>query len=455
MEDRRHRTIVVGGGVAALEAALTLRELLGERADTLLLAPESDFVYRPLAVAEPFGLGTATRMPLAELAGEAGADLHEGTLDRVAVTHKTAITAGGDELRYDALLITMGARQSQALAGSLCYRGPRDSEAFRALLQELESGRVASVAFAVPAAVNWALPLYELALLTAWHAERAGVADVEISVVTHEEEPLGLFGARASRSVARLLDRAGIGLRTSAAPAAVERGELLLMNGAHLPADRVVSLPRLEVDPIAGVPQGPHGFFGTDLDMRVEGLSDVFAAGDATWFPIKQGGIATQQADTAASAIASGADPSIEVEPFVPVLRGAILTGAAPRFLRASVEDPQGTSAAGASPLWWPMSKIAGRRLAPFLAGRLDRLGKSPAATGDLEVPIDEDETRSEEDHIDAVELALTAADADARWHDYRGALRWLAIAEHLGFTLPREIAAKREQWTAAERTQP
>jgi sulfide:quinone oxidoreductase len=445
------KTVIAGGGVAALEAALTLKELLGERAQTTLLAPETDFVYRPLAVAEPFGLGAATRIPLAELAEEAGARVVAGRLDRVAVQHRTAIASDGAELAYDALLLTVGARPSEALGGALTYRGPRDSDAFAAILGELERGELSSLAFAVPPAVNWPLPLYELALLTAWHAERKGIEGVRLSLVTHEESPLALFGRRASDSVSRLLRRAGVEVLTSAAPAAVDGDHLLLMNGSRLSVDRVVALPRLEVAPIVGVPQGPHGFFSTDLNMRVEGFTDIYAAGDSTWFPIKQGGVATQQADTAASTIAAEADPSIPVEPFRPVLRAAIMTGTTPRYLRANVEDPDRTSASGAAPLWWPTSKVAGRRLAPFLTGRVDRPDRPSKAFGDLEPEIGEDPERAEADHVDAVELALTAADADARWDDYRGALRWLAIAEHLGFTLPPEIAAKRERWRAAE----
>ena len=37
------------------------------------------------------------------------------------------------------------------------------------------------------------------------------------------------------------------------------------------------------------------------------GVPDVFAAGDATAEPVKQGGLATQQADAAAEAIAAEA----------------------------------------------------------------------------------------------------------------------------------------------------
>jgi sulfide:quinone oxidoreductase len=51
-------------------------------------------------------------------------------------------------------------------------------------------------------------------------------------------------------------------------------------------------------------------------------------------FPIKQGGIATQQADAVAQAIAAKAGADLTPQPFRPVLRGLLLTGAVPQYLR-------------------------------------------------------------------------------------------------------------------------
>ncbi|MGH3018745.1 MAG: hypothetical protein ACRDNR_01095, partial [Gaiellaceae bacterium] len=74
MRARDRMTVVIaGGGVAALEGALALRELAGDRVDVELLAPETHFWYRPLAVAEPFELGEPTRVELSELAARAEA----------------------------------------------------------------------------------------------------------------------------------------------------------------------------------------------------------------------------------------------------------------------------------------------------------------------------------------------------------------------------------------------
>jgi sulfide:quinone oxidoreductase len=179
--------------------------------------------------------------------------------------------------------------------------------------------------------------------------------------------------------------------------------------------------------------------------MRVEEAPRVFAAGDATWFPIKQGGLAAQQADVAAesiAALAAGRRPTIF---FRPVLRAALLTGGAPRFLRAQVGD-SGTAAAGAAPLWWPPAKVAARHLAPYLRD-LGGITPEPTAFEDLEPVAAEDQAAVEAEHRELVELALSFAEADARWGDLPAALRWLAIAESVDVALPPEYVSKRERW--------
>ena len=102
--------------------------------------------------------------------------------------------------------------------------------------------------------------------------------------------------------------------------------------------------------------------------MRVEGTPRVYAAGDSTWFPIKQGGVAAQQADVAATAIASLVDPDLDVEGSKPTLRGVLFTGGAPRYLRTEIGRRAAASTDSVTPLWWPPVKVAGKYLAPYLA---------------------------------------------------------------------------------------
>jgi sulfide:quinone oxidoreductase len=381
------KVLIVGAGVAGLEASLALRDLAGGLVDVELVAPETDFVYRPLAVAEPFRVGEARRFPLRRLAEAAAAELTKASVRSIDVERKMAFTSDGAALRYDALLLSLGARPVPGIPGALTFRGPADEEAFSALLQDARAGGVTRLVFALPVGASWPLPLYELALMTAVHLADAG-APAELMLVTPEERPLQLFGGTASQAVAELLQLHGIALRTKTTAVVVEDGRLRVLPADHIEADRVVALPQLEGPRVEGVPFDANGFVPTDQSGLVRGLDDVYAAGDLTAFPVKQGGIATQQADAAAESIAAAAGAPIEPRPFTPVLRGLLLTGLTPRYLRS--EPGSVRSLADTEPLWWPPAKIVGRHLAPFLASQLHLSESPPPASGDR-VAVDVD----------------------------------------------------------------
>lgn len=362
--------LIAGAGVAALEAALTLREVGEGLVDVQLLAPEPTFWYRPVAVAEPFGLGEVRHFDVGRLAEGVGAAVTLGSLASVDADRHEARTAAGSTFRYDALLLACGALPTPAVTGALTFRGPADTDAMRELLDEFATGEATRLAFAVPWGATWALPAYELALMTASRLAAAGVEDVELSLVTPEPEPLELFGRTASESVRALLEKGGIEFVGSAYAVELRDGELALLSGESIPADRVVALPRLRGQRLDGIPQTVEGFVSVDDHCGVHGVDAVFAAGDVTSFPVKQGGIAAQQAVAAAEAIAVLAGAALVPHPFRPVLRGLLLTGAEPQYLRRDLSDggegePEWASA---TPIWWPPTKIVGRRIAPFLA---------------------------------------------------------------------------------------
>ena len=364
--DSKH-VLIAGGGVAALEAALALRALAEDRVEVELLAPEPLFWYRPLAVAEPFKLGKARHFKLSELAAAAGATLTTGALAAVDPEHHRAHTFAGADLPYDVLLIASGVVPVPAFPGALTFRGPADTPELERVLTQLADREIGRVVFAVPSGAAWTLAAYELALLTAeWVAAR-GVDDVELTLVTPEEEPLRIFGAAASAAVAALFDEHDIDLRLDTHPVDFHHGELHVMAGDPLSADRVVALPRLRGRRIDGIAQTAEGFTPVDMHGRVFGALDVYAAGDGTSFPVKQGGIAAQQADAAAESIAAWAGAELRPRPFTPVLRGLLLTGRQPLYLRREATQEPGESLVGSEPLWWPPAKIVGRHLAPFL----------------------------------------------------------------------------------------
>ncbi len=365
---------MAGGGVAGLETVLALQALAGDRVAVELLAPERSFVHRPLAVGAPFKAGAVQRLPLQAIADDRGIPLHRDGLARVDHQARRVQTLEGASLAYDALVLAVGARPVEALPGALTFRGPQDTERMQALVTRIRDDGARRIAFVVPDGTTWALPLYELALLLS-----ATVPTARITLITPEPAPLAAFGPESATAVAALLAERGIALRTGAVAVALELGGVLLDTGGKVPADHVVALPALVGPRIPGVPADAHGFVPVDAYTRVRGLDGVHAVGDLAAAGVKQGGLAAQQADVAAAEIAARAGAPVQPAPYAPVLRGMLLTGAVPRYLRHGPGAGEDETSAG-EPLWWPPAKIAGRHLAPYLAERMPLYAELSAA---------------------------------------------------------------------------
>jgi sulfide:quinone oxidoreductase len=378
--------VIAGGGVAALECLMALRDLVGPDVRIQLVAPTDAFVYRPLQIAEPFALGRARRYPLAELTADFGAEHIPTAVDEVRAEAHQAVCGDGMVLDYDALVLAPGARSVPAFAHATTFGQDGLHEALHGLLTDLEQGYTKRVAFVVPPGVTWSLPLYELALMAAREVRGMWVEDARFWLVTPEPRPLAVFGPPVSDAIAALLADAGIEF-TGSTYADPQHGELRLEPGARvLDVKRVVALPALHGPGIAGVPSDADGFIPTDRHGRVSGLDGVFAAGDATTFPVKQGGLAAQQADAVAEAVAARLGVALTPRPFKPVLRGMLFTGGDDRFLRTAIGGGEGEGAIARTPLWWPPTKVAGHHLAPYLFAR--DLDSPPPGFTEVSVPV-------------------------------------------------------------------
>jgi hypothetical protein len=208
------RVVIAGGGVAGLEGALALAELAADRVAITIVAPNAEFVYRPMSVGAPFAFASPQRHPVARLAADVGADLLAESFGWVDPAARTAHTDEGTALPYDALLLALGARARAPFAHAVTIDDRRMDEVLYGIVQDIEGGYVHSIAFVSPARMGWPLPIYELALLT---ARRAFEMDVElrVTVVTPEATPLWVFGAEASAGVAALLAEAGVEVITA------------------------------------------------------------------------------------------------------------------------------------------------------------------------------------------------------------------------------------------------
>jgi sulfide:quinone oxidoreductase len=246
-----------------------------------------------------------------------------------------------------------------AVPGALTFRGPRDVSRVMEALEALRPLPHPSIVVNGPPGSMWTLPLYELALLAGDWAQREGI-DATVEIATAESEPLEAFGPDGSRTVSDLLEQRNIAVWTSAEP--------------RVTGDLVIALPRLEGPAVSGLPSDEEGFIPVDAYCRVHGVHDIFAVGDGAWHPVKQGGLATQQADVAATVIAADVGLPVDPQPYQPVLRAMLLTGEAPLYFRhPAVEDAHAPYAddSRVAP-WWPAHKIVGVHLGPYLATHAD-----------------------------------------------------------------------------------
>jgi sulfide:quinone oxidoreductase len=383
------RVVIVGGGVAGLEALLALRTLAGDRVAPTLVAQHDSFVDRPMTVAEPFGLGTAARLSLPDVTADCRAELVRGSVTAVDAANHTVKCADGQHLAFDTLILAPGTRARAPFSGAITFGLEGSDETIKKMLDSLRRGDARSVSFVAPTMTGWLLPLYELALMTARELVRSNVDGVQLRLLTPEDRPLALFGGQLSRGIGRVLDQAGIEF-IHASFAKVGDGLTYAALG-HPSSDCVVTLPLLSGPDLAGVPAaGPRGFIPVDEFGRVTGLPDVYAAGDAVDFPVKQGGIAAQQADSVAEHVAATYGVDIAPAPFRPMLRGMLFTGDEPIYMRSGVPDVDPDIPGAWYPLWWPPTKIAGRYLGPYLSehGGEEGFGAPPVGFIDVDVPL-------------------------------------------------------------------
>jgi len=378
--------LIAGGGIAGLEALMAIRDLAGDRARITLVAPDPEFVYKPLIVEEPFSFQPAEEHALAPVAEEFDAELVQAALAAVDPAAHSVTLGDGSTLDYDRLVVCVGARARPAFEEAVTMRVDGAPLAIESLLRDAEGSEAKRIAFVIPPGKTWPLPVYELALMGRRKARELGLT-VECCVVTPEEGPLIAFGRGPSEAVRELLEARGIVLHAAVRAKSLHEGVLTLAPGDRpLAVGRVVSLPLLEGPRIPGLPADDEGFIPIDGHGRVREVQDVFAAGDGANFPIKHGGLGSQQADAAAEQIAAELGAELEPQPFVPVIRGKLLTGDESIHLQHTAAGGGGEGQVSADHLWWPPQKISGRYLSPWL-GHTALHGELPAERS-LEVEV-------------------------------------------------------------------
>ena len=367
-QERSHplRVVVAGGGIAAAEVLLALRDLAGDRVSLTLVTPGNELVLPALSVAEPFALGHTQRYALAELLARVGGDLVAGSLAAVDAPQREIHLLDGQTLGFDALVIAIGARPVARVQHATTWWPAGDPDSFGGLLRDLEEGYTKRVAFVIPPGAVWPLPLYELALMTAREVSGMGIDDAHLTVITPEAVPLTQFGRATATALREELDRAGVALHTArvARVAPADPLEVILQPSVQkLAVDRVVALPGVDGPGIPGTAHNDAGFILVGPHGRMRGADCVWAAGDAIAYPVKFGGLASQQADAVAAQIAAHAGVQTTPPAAGLKLRGVLMTGATPRAMGAAA----GPARPEHAPFWRPEAKVYGTYLTPYL----------------------------------------------------------------------------------------
>ena len=285
-EDRAARVLILGGGIAGLEALLAIRDLAADRTEVTLVAAEPDFTYKPLIVEEPFTYQPAERHELEPAVRELGARFVRGVARAVRPdAHAVVLTEGEGydfghtrELAYDLLVVCVGGRSHAAYehAVTFRFRSVGDPLEVDDLIARAEAHDSRTLAFVVPPGVTWSLPLYELALLTRRRAEETGRRDLRLAGADAggvTADPVREAGKRGRRGAASGARRSS----SAAAPASENRTTA----GCKWPratdpidAGAVAALPVIEGPRLPGLPCDERGFIPIDEHARVAGLDE-------------------------------------------------------------------------------------------------------------------------------------------------------------------------------------
>ena len=373
------RVLIVGGGVAGVEAALALHDLTPAEVDVVLVAPEPDFVLRPKVVEAPFTHEPAERHELRRLLGDIGGHYVRAAVRTVDVERHTVYLENGTEMDYDLLLVCVGGRIQPAYRNAETFWSATGDLSVDRLIGDAYRSFGRTLVLVAPPSTTWALPLYELALRLRRRSEELGLDDLRLRLLTPESKPLWILGHRASDAVAALLAARQISVKASVVVEDENEALHLAPHGTPVHAGVVLALPEICGPRLTGLPDDPGGFIPVDEYGRVEGAPDVYAAGDATNFWIKQGGLATQQADAAAEHIAARLGARIDPSPFRPHLRGQLNTGVESMDMKHHPTAGHGEDIASLDHLWWPAEKVSGRYLCPWLGDETAHADLEPA----------------------------------------------------------------------------
>lgn len=326
------RVVVLGAGVAGLEAAFLLESRLSGRVDLEVVYEEDNFVLRPNLVYVPFGADhAASSLWVAETLARKAIKCQQGRVEGVDADTGHVHLDDGRQLPYEHLVIATGAAPwMQAVPGLQEHAaniwGPAEMltlrDRFMRMRGRARAGSRQRALFVVPRHNRWSQPLYEVALMFDTWLRRERVREqVELGVLTHEASFLEAAGPRMHEVIAREFAERGIDGHASERLIEARAHEASFAEGRVERFDLLVTAPPHRASArYDGLPADEHGFVHVESATRqVVGHPEIYAPGDAGDFPLKDAFLALLQADAAADHIATVVSRRHVKRPFEPV----------------------------------------------------------------------------------------------------------------------------------------
>jgi sulfide:quinone oxidoreductase len=290
-------TLVLGGGVGGVVAAVELRKQLSSRHRVVLVDRREQHLFEPSLLWLMTGDRSASAIsrPLASLRKK-GIEVVHGTVEHIDCENRRA-TVSGEELSADRIVISLGAELAPERIPGLADAGFNlytlaGAKRLSVALRNFQQGRVV-VLTAAPAYKCPAAP-YEAAMLLEYYFRKNQVRGrVLVDLYAAEAGPMGVTGKDNSAAVRRMVEQKGIGFYPEHQVESVDpkANRISFTNGAHADFDLLVYVPPHRAPTVlheSGL-VGDSGWISVHRETLATEHDGIYAVGDATSITLKVG----------------------------------------------------------------------------------------------------------------------------------------------------------------------
>jgi len=276
--------VIVGGGFGGLEAAFTLRTLMGNTASITLVDRQAEHSFLPSIHEVSTGKTAASsiQIPLTTVLAPAGIRFVRGDVSTIDIDNGQICTTEG-RLRYDCILLATGAENNffdipGAERFSYRFRSPGDALRIREGLERLLAEARNDVRLVIAGGGTEGVEVAgELLDLTNGH-------NATITLIEGQQQLLPGFPAAIGGFAEKYLQEKGVSIITAERITAVSEDALILSSGRVLPLSMLIwsggIKPSGLINSLA-LPKDPAGWLIVDAYLRSPAEERIFAVGDA------------------------------------------------------------------------------------------------------------------------------------------------------------------------------